>query len=572
MSHLFFFIKIFRRHNLWLCLGFILSFVCILAGVGLLAVSGWLVCSTALAGLVTSTAFLFNYFIPAAGIRFFALLRIVSRYGERVINHDTTFKILRDLRVWCYEKLEPSAPAFFYQYQSGELLQRFIGDIDSLDNLYLRILSPLLNAVLLAFFLLVFLCFFSVLIAQIVFYVFMLTIITACCFSYWLGKTPAKRIQFQQSVLRQFIISGIQGMMDLIGFSAMEVLQNKINQTNRDLIHAQKQISIYQGFSLGLMMVLSGLSIFLVLHIGIPLVHQHQLNSVFLALIVFVIMSAYEVITPLPLAFQYLGKTQQAAHRVHDIIDNQATVKWPTTFSSENRKNDLWDIQFENVDFSYPNNSAKIFENLNLQITAGQQIAITGASGSGKSTLAHLLVRSCEPVAGGIYIGNQNIKALSEQQLRQSVIYIEQHAHIFNHSIRENLLLANSDANDNDLWHALQMVQLDSVINDLPEQLHTEMGQFGLRFSGGQIKRIHLARAILSVSPIVILDEPSEGIDKNTFQRLWPLLIKNMQNRTLIVLTHQLNYFNEFDCVYDLGNLSIFPAQIKSFSDKPLIA
>ncbi|MDA0911338.1 MAG: ATP-binding cassette domain-containing protein, partial [Proteobacteria bacterium] len=206
-------------------------------------------------------------------------------------------------------------------------------------------------------------------------------------------------------------------------------------------------------------------------------------------------------------------------------------------------------ISFENISFSYPGRNKFIYEHFNLEIPANEKLAIVGATGCGKSTIVSLLARFYAPSAGKISIGGIDIAQFTESQLRQQITIISQHAHIFNGSIRDNLLIANSNATDEMLWHALHVVDLKNFALELPRQLDSWTGEHGRHLSKGQQKRLSLARAVLSQTPILILDEPTEGLDKVIERKVIDNLQAVFKDKTVIIITHNDTLLSSVDRV-----------------------
>lgn len=530
------FIKLIREHYSWLSLGLLLSLITVVCGIGLLSLAGWFISAAAFAGLTAATAMNFNYFFPAAGVRFFALARIAGRYGERVVNHNTTFKILADLRVWFYQKLEPLAPAYFIQYQSGDLLNRIVSDIDALDNLYLRVVTPGLIALIITGLVFLLLHFFAMSIAWVVLLTLVIAIFLVPIFISRLGQKPGRNITLTTGILRTQIIENLQNLSELLVFNQTNTCLEKMQLNDAILIKNQTVMSYIQGCSNLLINLLSNVTVWLGLIIGIALVHQQQLNGANLALIVFTILATFEVVQPLPVAFQYLGKTKAAAKRLLAITNSKPLVKFVAQ-SKQKPKN--YDIEFKNVSLQYPSSPQQVLHDINLHIKQNENIAIVGKTGSGKTSLINLLARFWEPSSGSIEIGGVNINELSETDLRNTMTIISQKPHIFNTSLRNNLLLAKPNATEEELQHALEIAQLLDVVKQLPEGLDTWMGEHGTRFSGGQIRRLAIARAILHNAPIVIFDEPTEGLDQQMATNLLKTLTTYFANTTLIIITHQ---------------------------------
>lgn len=547
MNKLFPFVRLFFVEWRGLALGFLLSFICVVAGVALLSLSGWLICAAASAGLASASALTFNYFVPAAGIRFFALLRIVSRYGERVVNHKATFSLLRDLRVWCYSKIEPLAPAHFYRYRSGDLLQRFVGDINTLDTLYLRVLSPLLNVLLLAGLVLLFLHFFSVELAWVIVACVLISLVSTSLLSFYWGRATSRRMTVLMSELRLQLVTNFQNVKTMTLFGAVKRRLDHFAVINAAYIKAQAKMAHWQGLSIALVMLLSGVTVSAILFLSVPLLHDHQLSGAVVGMIVLMVLGVFEVMTPLPSAFQYLGQTQLAAERITELTSSKPTVIFPEISLQLPQQ---LDIDLRNVSFRYPGQTTNTLTNVNLQIPMGQHVAITGETGAGKTTLIRLLVRAWDISEGELLFGGVNVKRLPEKKLRQTIAIASQRTSIFNASLRDNLTIANKTATDEDIWNVLDRVELKPMAQTLMQGLDTIMGEFGCHFSGGQIKRIGIARAILSKAPIVILDEPSEGVDDQTYAQVWGKINRALEGRTLIVVTHHLAQLQGIDACY----------------------
>ena len=529
---------ILRGQIFKLLLGLVLSLLVVLSSVGLLALAGFLICGAAIAGLHPATAMFFNYFLPAGGIRFFALLRIGSRYGERVITHDATFRILSNLRVWFYRKLEPLVPAFFAHYRAGDLLNRSVSDIDTLDQIYLRIFMPFVVAVLLSFLMFVFLHFFSREIAWSVFLGILSIVFVVSALSGWMGNKVSKRLQSTVTQYRVHVLDLLSGMKDLLLYGAKEKQEKRILSLQKALHHCQRRLSQLRGFSTAMVVLISGAIVCLALYFGIPLVNAHIMTAPILCLIVLAILGAFEVLMPLPAAFQAIGASTLAVGRLKTIAHEKPRVVFP---SNSVVALSSYDIEFKHVDFSYhpddPDHS--VLENINLSIPFGAKQIIVGPSGAGKTSLLQLLARFYDPINGKITVGGQSLKNLSESDLRDTVSLVTQQDYIFNESVRDNLLIADPNATDEHLWNVLNQVRLADVLMRREQGLETPMGEFGQHFSSGQLRRFSIARALLRDTPIMMFDEPTEGLDDINANVVWELLLNDLKGHTVIVVTHR---------------------------------
>ena len=543
------FVLILLRQRLWLLLGMGLALLTLVAGIGLLSLSGWFISAAAYAGLVSGAA-TFNYFLPSAGVRFFALLRIVCRYGDRVVNHDLTFKLLADLRVWFYDKLIPLAPGVVQRQRQADLLNRMVSDIDALDNLYVRVLTPFLMALLVAVIMLGVLHFFNITIAWWVFGMLLASIIVIPLLSAVLSKKAGGALAEQLKALRVTVVESVQNVTEIRLFALLPQYQTRVLQEHNDLLKAQRQLAIVRGLANALVVLMSGFTLWLALYIGVGAVNHHVLNGANLALIALGILAAYEAVMPLPMAFNYLGQTVASAKRVNDLAHQSAPVKFPE--QSQQVPADS-SVTFDAVSFRYERDLPWVCQALDMQVAAGEKVAIVGPTGVGKSTLLQLLTRSVVAQEGAVLIGGCEVAQLSEADLRQQMTILPQRPHLFSESLRENLLIANPHASEVALWSALETVQLKEFVQSLPEGLETWVGEAGTQFSGGQIRRLALARAILHDAPIWLLDEPTEGLDYRTENQLLDTIMQAAQNKTVLLVTHRLAGVALMDRVIKLG-------------------
>ncbi|HLB56727.1 MAG TPA: thiol reductant ABC exporter subunit CydC [Coxiellaceae bacterium] len=533
MNSLLFFTKKLSAYKSELIIGILLSIALSLSSIALLTLSGWFISASAFAGLTIISAAAFNYFIPASMIRLLAFIRILSRYFDRVINHDFTFRILSTLRIWFYEKLIPLTPAQLMQHRSSDLLNRIVHDIDTLDHLYLNVLSPIIVALFLLFTITFFTAYFTIHLASIIFIIFAITLTFIPWITYRKSKVIGKKIQDSTAQLRIQTIDFLQGFVDLLLYVKKEDRLTGIKKANDELMCAQRKLAILKGFTMSMTQLLSGLTIWLILFCGIPLVQNNIITGAELAMIVLLIIATFEQSLSLPFAFLSLGKTKAAADRLLSITEKKPSV----TFSHEAHPTQ-YDIIFKDVYFTYPGSTNSILNNFNLTIPAKTHLGISGVSGVGKTTIANLLARIWDPTSGEITIGGINLKDFSEANLRQTISFVTQQVHIFNNSVRENIAFVRDNVTNAEIFSVLEKVDMENHIRALPDGLNTIMGEFGKNFSGGQIRRIAIARALLLNSPILILDEPSAGLEDALMQQIWKNCEADFENKTVIVMTH----------------------------------
>lgn len=538
------FIRLLLRHWKWMAFGTLFGLLTIIASVGLLSLAGWFISATAAAGLTVATAYLFNFFYPSIGVRLFAIMRTAGRYTERIVCHDTTFRILESLRTWFYRHLEPLAPSRLMHYRSGDILNRIVSDIDALDNLYVRVLSPSVVALLLWLTLLLFLWLFDPVIAGSAFLFLFAAGVVVPAAAVRVSAKPGRQLPRRLADLRVRIVEGLQGLAELLVFGGHQHHLQNVEESNRALLKSQLQMSHIRGISTALITLLSGLAVLTVLYFGADLVNRGALDGADLALVALAVLASFEAVLPLPLAYQYLGQTREAGHRLLEIINAEPAVRFPEASSTRPM---TFDIKFEQVNFRYKDEEPLAVREVDFHVPHGQRLAVIGETGAGKSTLIHLLARFWNPTSGRILVGDIDIRALSESDLRRHIAVVSQQPHMFNASLRENLLLARSEASEQDLRQALNSAQLIDFVNSLPDGLDTWIGEAGKLLSAGQARRVAVARAILRDAPIWVLDEPTEGLDRITEQQLMNNLYNLTADRTVLLITHRLVDFHRMD-------------------------
>jgi ATP-binding cassette subfamily C protein CydC len=520
-----------------MALGTGLGLLALACAVGLLALSGWFISAAAYAGLTAATALLFNFFHPSIGVRTFAIGRTLARYAERIVTHDVTFRILQSLRSWFYIHLEPLAPARLMMFRSGDVLNRIVSDIDALDNLYLRVLSPTIIAVMLSIAVVGFLGLFDPLIALGVALILVVAGLGIPAAALRLGKPVGQNLIRHSSKLRIHVVDALQGLPELLVFGAHRQQIETVEQSSQALIRCQLRMSHIRGFSSALITLFSGLAVIVALYLGVLAVNRHTLDGPALAMVMLTVMASFEAIAPLPLAYQFLGQTQEAARRLLEMVNVEPLVQFP---DRPGPAPEPIGIGFDNVSFRYQEDAPWALKRVDIDVPAGSRVAIIGETGSGKTTLLQLLVRFWNPDSGRIHLGGRSIDSFREADLRRLITTVSQQPHLFNTTLKENLLMAKPDAEDDELWDALKTVQLLEFVAGLPDGLNTWLGEAGHRLSGGQARRVAVARAVLHNAPLWILDEPTEGLDPITEKKMMQALKVRTAGRTLMMITHRL--------------------------------
>lgn len=521
----------------WMALGACLALITLIANWTLMATSGWFIAAMAAAGASGASM---NYFTPAALIRAAAILRTVGRYLERLVTHDATLRQLAGLRVWFYAHLEPLAPARLQQFHSGDLLSRIGADIDALDNLYLRTLVPITVAGAGLALCTAFLASFD---SGVALFALGMLLVAGVLVPLWTqsrGAAPGRRMVETEATLRSLAIDGIQGLPELLVYGADDAHAQRLHALSLTLTADQDRMSAYSGLSQATVTLAANLAQWGVLWLAIPLVSASagagQVAPPSLALLVLFTLAAFEAVAPLPLALQHLGGTLAAARRLFEIVDAEPAVVEPQGPSPRSTRHDL---EITGVHFSYPGGDRPALAGIDLRVPEGGRVAVVGATGSGKSTLCNLLLRFWAPTRGSIRLGGYDLATFREEDLRRHIAVVSQGTHLFAATIRDNLLVANPEVPQAALEQACDAAQIHEFIAGLPEGYDTWLGETGVRLSGGQARRIAVARALLRDAPILLLDEPTEGLDGQTERSLMTAIDRLMVGRTVLLISHR---------------------------------
>lgn len=545
------FLTLYRRHILRLLVGIVLAVVTLLASISLLTLSGWFLAATSLAGF--AGIYSFNYMLPAAGVRGTAISRTVARYLERLVSHDTTFRVLQHLRVFTFSKLLPLSPAGIARFREGELLNRLVADVDTLDHLYLRVISPLVGALVVIVVVTFGLSWLDTSLALTLGALMLLTLIVIPPVFYRAGLPVGADLTRLRGDYRSGLTRWLQGQAELSLYGAANQFRSTMDATEQGWLAAQQRQASLTGMSQGLVMLMGGIAVTLLLWLSAVGIGGDPYPGAYIALFVFCALAAFEALAPVGTAFQHLGHVIASAKRVSQIIEQRPAVN----FAAESAASHVTGaaLSLSDVSFRYGEGLLAI-DQLTLEIGAGEHIALLGRTGCGKSTLLQLLTRAWDPQQGTILLNGQPLTDWSEGDLRTRTSVVTQRVHLFSASLRDNLLLATPDSSDEQLCNALHQVGLETLL-DNDQGLNAWLGEGGRQLSGGELRRLGLARALLHGGDLMLLDEPTEGLDAETEQQILALLRKVAQGKTLIMVTHRLRGLAYFDriCVMDSGQI-----------------
>jgi ATP-binding cassette subfamily C protein CydC len=502
------------------------------ASVALMGTSAWLISTAALHPSVADLG------VSVVGVRFFGISRGLLRYAERLVSHDVTFRLLARLRTWFYEKLEPLAPARLMEYRAGDLLARIIGDVETLENFYVRVVSPPLMAVLVGFFVALFLGFFGLQLA-LVFLVFFLGLgLVLPILAQILSRKSAVETITLRADLHTRLVDGIQGMADLLAYGRGPQRLAEVSASSAGYGNSQRRMARVTGVHSGLTTLLVQLGMWSVLTLAIPLVHAGTVDGPMLASLSLLTLASFEAVMPLPLAAQMWNSAREAARRLFEVVDAQPVVSDPSSTIGEPITN--YQLQVTDLSFSYPNQSTPALQHVTFNVQQGKSIAVVGPSGAGKSTLANLLLRFWDYNSGEVRLGGESLKAYAQDEVRAQIGLVSQNTYFFNTSVYQNLRFARRKSTQEEVEAAAQAAQIHDFILGLPKGYDTLIGEQGLRLSGGERQRLAIARAILKDAPILILDEPTANLDPLTEQQVLETLYELMKRKTSLLITHRL--------------------------------
>ncbi|MFI7060799.1 thiol reductant ABC exporter subunit CydC [Kribbella sp. NPDC050124] len=502
------------------------------AGLGLAATAGWLIARASERPNMAALG------LAVVGVRFFGITRGLLRYAERLVGHDAAFRALADVRMKVYAGLERLAPAGLPRFRSGDLLARFVDDVDSLQDLLLRVVPPYvvfgasigLTAGLVGT---------LVPTAGVVVVVAALLCATAVPV---LARHLVRRSEASQSTTRgelsTAVVDLVHGAPDLIAYGAAQAQLRRAERADAELSAVARGAARTAGTGSGLTTLLAGLCGWGVLVAGIVAVDNGQLPGVLLTVVVLVSLAAFELVTGLPQAFATFERVRLSRARVGALLAVDDPVREPA--NPVPLPAAPYSIRLRGVRARYPSGPLAL-DGIDLDLAPGDRVAVVGPSGAGKSTLAAVLLRFLDLESGTASLNGVCLGDLESEVLRRVVGVAEQDAHVFDRTIGDNLRLARPEATEAQVRSALAVVGLLAWVDDLPNGLATEVGEHGARLSGGQRQRLVVARALLADFPVLILDEPTEHLDPRAADALTSNLLTAASGRTTLLITHRLS-------------------------------
>ena len=518
----------------WMLGGAALALLAALAAIGLMAVSGWFIAAMAVAG---ASGAAIDYYTPAAAIRAFAILRSGGRYAERVVTHEATLRSLSGLRTELFRRLIPLAPARLAALRSAELFARLRSDVDALEHFYLAVLVPTGVAL------------FSVASSVVLCALVLPTtagvlLVGAACAGIglpgWirrLAAPDAERAVVDAATLRGHLLDALRGHAELLAWNGIEAQRRRIDELAARLHARRTRSEEFEATSGALAGLVAQLTLIAVIALALSAVRQGRLSPPLLVMLSVLTLATFEVIGPLSEALAKWPATRTACARVFELIDTPPAFIEPAIGAPLPSRPE---IVFEHVRLRYSDERAWALDDVNLTLSPGARVAIVGASGAGKSSLVAALLKLVPLQGGRVLFGGQPLEALDGDEVRRHVAVIAQHTVLFNQSLLENLLLAAPDADAERIERAVARAQLAPFVASLPQGYDTVLGDAGTRVSGGEARRIAIARALLQDAPVMVLDEPTEDLDARTARDLGTALAEAARDRTVMLITHRL--------------------------------
>lgn len=509
------------------------------ASIALLGTSAWLI---ARASQHPSEA---SLTLAIVGVQFFGLSRGFLRYGERLVGHDAALRVLADLRLRVYAGLQRIAPAGLPGFRRGDLVARVVDDVDSLQDVVLRVLQPFLVAAAVGLVTVGVMWWFLPGAAA----VFLVALVLSATLVPWLTGRLASRSETHlasaRGELAASVVDLVEGAPELLVMGATPGQVDRVATDDRRLRAIARKEASTTGIGLGLTTALAGLACWGGLTLGVRATHAGSLNGALLGVLALVPLAAFELVAPLPAATQALQRSRAAAARVFDVVDAAPTVSEPV--SPIELGAGPHTVALRGVWTSYPGAGRAALRGVDLTLEPGRRVALVGPSGGGKTTLADVLVRFLPVDSGTATLDGQPLERLTGEDVRLVVGLVEQHPHLFDTTLAENLRVGRREATDEQLADVLRRVGLSEWLGGLPEGLRTRTGAHGSRLSGGQRQRVALARALLADFPILVLDEPSEHLDPAAADALTSDLLRVTEGRCVLLITHRLEGLEHVD-------------------------
>lgn len=520
-------------------LALVLGSLALGSAVGLMAVSGWLI------SRASEQPPVLYLMVAVTATRAFGIGRAVFRYAERLVSHDAVLRMLADLRVSVYRRLERLAPAGLREARRGDLLSRLVADVDALQDYWLRWLLPVGSAVLVGAGAVGFTGWLLPEAGAVLAVGLLAAGVGVPLVSGARARRAERRLAPARGLLATRVAELLEGCAELTVAGALRSRIRAARDADATLTAIASRGATATALGGGLSALICGLTVAAAAYAGVGAVHDGRLPGVALAVVVLTPLAAFEAVAGLPLAVQYRQRAARGAERVYEVLDAPVPVREPDRPAAAPAT--PFPLEVRGLSARYAGQDRDALTGIDLTLTAGKRVAVVGPSGAGKTTLAQVLLRFLDAREGGVRLGGTDAASLDGDTVRRHIGLCAQDAHLFDSSVRENLALARKDATDDDLRDALCRARLLDWVDALPAGLDTHVGEHGARLSGGQRQRLALARALLADFPVLVLDEPAEHLDLPTADALTADLLAVTEGRTTLLITHRLQGLDAVD-------------------------
>ncbi len=528
----------------WVLLAALASFGALAANIALMTAAPYLISK---ATLVTGFAALA---LAVTAVRAFAIARAALRYSERYVVHLAALRVLTEIRVGLFRAIEPLAPGGLRAFRSGDLLARTVADVDTLDAFFVRGLVPPVAAGLAVVFACAILAAFEPLLALVLFAFLAIGGVAVPLAARRLARRPSERSIAARAELHAALASDLSGLADLTAFGQEGRLGRDLAEWSRAMDRERQTLSSIRGAGAGAGSILAGAAGLAVLVLAIPGVRDGGIEGVFLASVPLVAFAAYEAVLPLGDAFREVELSRAAAARTFEIVDAPPPVPEPAEPLAPPAHPRL---ELRHVRFRYDQRSPDVLDDVSLTLGSGDRLGLTGPSGAGKTTIVGLLLRFWDAMSGEVLLDGVDVRRFRADDVRALIGVVPQQIYLFNGSLRDNLLVADGDADDMRLLDACERAGLQAFLRSLPRGLGTLVGDDGLKLSGGERQRVAIARAFLKDAPILILDEATANLDPTTESEVVEQVGGFARGKTLLVISHRPAALELADRVMTLG-------------------
>lgn len=538
MKNLLVLLRLLRDFRGRVALSILFGFATIASGIGLMATSAWLISSAALQPSIADLQ------VSIVGVRFFGISRGVFRYLERLVSHDVNLRLLSRLRRRVYNTLERIWPGAAIQFDSGDLLSRATADIDLLENFYVRVVSPVVTAVLITTALGVFTAAFDPALAWVLIAGMLVNGVLVPAGGRLVTRGSRTALPALRGQLSSAVSQNLQGQRDLLAYGMQTLRMEEFLTAQAGYAAEQMRLARREGLAEALNTVLPHLTALAMLAAAIPLAAGGQLDGVLMAVLVLLTLAGFEAVSPLGLAAHNLSLSLQSAGRLLSLESLPPSVAPPA--DPLPLPAGLVTLRVDDLTFAYPNTDQPVLRRISFDLPPGKHIALVGASGAGKTTLFNLLLRLWDAPPGSMLLNGVDARRCIPEDMRGLFSVVSQRGWLFGRTLRQNLLIARPDASDAQLADALQQAQLGEWLSTLPMGLDTWLGE-SVKISGGEKQRIMLARALLQDRPIWLLDEPTVHLDPAVEKQVMDTLLCRLSGRSAVWILHSLVCMERMD-------------------------